>query len=672
MDSFQRFIQRIVFLAAMVLVIVLLVLMPAMILIALALGGAAALWMLASTLLQVARSADRELDLAWPGYLVSLTRDRDPREPADPGARRYDSYEDPYEEGGEEPEEDGLPVAHRGIWTSWMRRYDEKAARWQPAVEPTYRQYLLGQAWIDLLAALTDSGSRLFAVMAWVTTESDQRLTGEKRSSVLFPLRWAVTAAVAATVVTAVLVSLAVLTLCALVLVLGALAWLLATATLRVTEAVVAWARKVTMPCNTCDRQIPLPCYECGNCGARHEMLTPNKFGALWHPCQCGQSLPTTVLMGKWLLSAYCPFSDCAVRLPPGIGRVQIRHVPILGARQAGKSTLSCLMLRDLNQKLTSQGGMLKFEDARDEERLGLADGCEFISKTTPKAGLRPALITISHWAGKRQLLYFFDPAGEDIDERSELGQHAFISYMKAFVVTIDPLTIPAVAARLGPANPRDDQSNVPSSLEVLETLIGTLQDLDDEAARPTQRGGSPRITRVGVVVTKADLLPADQQEQVRQRCGQWLAEMGLRSQLETLEHLAGRVGYLPSGLSGGCSRADYATLALWISGLEAEPPDRPQDDGYFPELAGASVPGALGPSAPPTPDNPREADASARTEAESEADGADKAPPARSLLATSYRCGRLGLLALAVAGAACSWFVVLDAVFHGAYRLIP
>jgi hypothetical protein len=99
------------------------------------------------------------------------------------------------------------------------------------------------------------------------------------------------------------------------------------------------------------------------------------------------------------------------MRFAPATGDRPVRHphIPILGARQAGKSTLSCLMLRDLEQQLKDRHGSLDFEDKRDRARLGLDQGCGSVSKTTSKAGLRPALRT---------------------SMSSSLGQHAFLSYM--------------------------------------------------------------------------------------------------------------------------------------------------------------------------------------------------------------------------------------------------
>src|SRR5207244_3780588 len=95
MDSFVALAQKVVLVATIVLVMLLLVLMPAMTLLLLAVGAAAALWMLASTTMAVVRSAERELTLTWPGWLTNLARRDNPRRPAEPEDRAYDSYEAP-------------------------------------------------------------------------------------------------------------------------------------------------------------------------------------------------------------------------------------------------------------------------------------------------------------------------------------------------------------------------------------------------------------------------------------------------------------------------------------------------------------------------------------------------------------------------------------------------
>ena len=662
MDSFLELIDRAVLVITTLLVIALLVLMPAMTLAGFTLGALAAFWLLAHTSVQVARSPERQLALARPGYLSVAVRDDDSRGPAS-------LSDEPWHQGDEVPDElaedatadDQDQAAGQTRWAALARKYNEQAARWQPETEPTYRHYLLGQAWIDLAATLTEWWGQLVYLISEVRTETDRRLSGRKRARVLFPVRWSAYVALAATVVVAAVVGLAIGAVCALGLIAAGIAWSAAVISLRAAEITVAWARNITLPCQACERQILLPSYECRNqeCEERHDNLIPNQYGALWHPCLCGERLPTTILFGKWRLKAYCTNPKCGLRLPPGIGRFAIRHIPILGARQAGKSTLSCLMLRDLERQLKDRHGSLDFEDDRDRDRLGLDQDCQTVSKTTPKAGLRPALITVNHPGRSRRLLYFFDPAGEDIDESSSLGQHAFISYMSSFVIALDPLTIPGAATLAGAPSSPGDTSHIPSSGGVLETLANTLLELEHSPTRPGQRARERRIERVAVVLTKADRLADDEQEQVIGHCRQWLVRMGLANQLTALERVAGRVEYVASGLSERCSRVDYAGLALWISGLEDKPVERPPDPRHRP---GATTSNGSAKPGPP-------ADPASTTGADS-GSGAKQAqtPPA---LAQSYRGGRISLLTLAVIAAAFSWFIVLDVLLRWVVSLI-
>jgi len=170
-------------------VTVLLVLMPAMTLLSLAIGAAAAVWMLASTSLQVVSSPERELTLTWPGYLSDLARRDKPRRPAEPEDRAYDPYQvpDDDEAATEEPAESRTPVPRLFRLLPGVEKYNEMAASWQPDTEPTYRQYLLGQAWTDLAATLTESGTRLVIRIQKPSSARD-RATMEQMGPMLLDL----------------------------------------------------------------------------------------------------------------------------------------------------------------------------------------------------------------------------------------------------------------------------------------------------------------------------------------------------------------------------------------------------------------------------------------------------------------------------------------------------
>jgi hypothetical protein len=162
--------------------------------------------------------------------------------------------------------------------------------------------------------------------------------------------------------------------------------------------------------------------------------------------------------------------------------------------------------------------------------------------------------------AGHR-ILYLFDPAGELHTGATRVERLRYLDHGEALLFVIDPFALP----KLRPALSREERLLVEASTatseedpaDTLQRLLTDLRSRDDQG----------RQRRIAVVVTKADVLRRTSAGQgVDQDVRGWLEGVGLGNTIRTLEHTAGEVRYLASGLD--TSPAALADLFGWAAGL--------------------------------------------------------------------------------------------------------
>lgn len=550
---FREFGQRVVFTMCFVAVIALLLAMVVLWGVFAAVESLIAIGLTLHVAMQVAMAPGLTATPRAPEFLA------EPESPAQEGENDADDFED---------DSDAPRHATHNRLSDWLL---EQSERLQPDDEPTYRGYLIGPAWLDLVAIVVESWRRTWSLSRLTREVGRRHLRGKYRSYVLFPVSLAMAVGDGLTIVGILIVLLVMFLFCALFLIILSSVWFVAVVLFRAIESAIAGARGILITCphELCAQRIWLATYSCDRCGAKHAHLTPNKFGLLWHPCHCGKRLATTLLLGKWRLQASCP--HCKNLLPPGIGREPIKHIPMFGAPRAGKSTLYCLILKSWRQSMADDPDAVRFLDARDEATLGLNNGCAEMEKTNPGAALRPVLVSVQPPNRPRTLLYLYDPAGENVIGRYRAGQQVYFAYATSCLVAIDPFTIEAL---------RPQREKPLPSAEAPMEMLGAL-----EAALRSRAvdGKRQKIKRLGVVVTKSDRVSAHPLGESLTECHPdvraWLRNMDLGAQLDALEKEAERVEYFASGLSPRCGCLDYKRLALWISGMTDTPWTHPAKD---------------------------------------------------------------------------------------------
>lgn len=104
----------------------------------------------------------------------------------------------------------------------------------------------------------------------------------------------------------------------------------------------------VKSSCPYCQVRSVIPMFQCPNCGSMHSKLVPGPYG-IWHRrCTCGEKLPTTFLLGRSQLKAFCP--ACGNEL--AASDVQQFSLSLVGGTSSGKTVLLTSFFHDLFKQL--------------------------------------------------------------------------------------------------------------------------------------------------------------------------------------------------------------------------------------------------------------------------------------------------------------------------------
>jgi hypothetical protein len=433
--------------------------------------------------------------------------------------------------------------------------------------EPAYRHYLLRQVWLDWWMIARSVGPRVRAQAGRVLTATTKSLVGGAQGFFTFPLWLAICGGVILAAAPVVLLGAALTVLYGVVAAIGLAGWLCCGLVLAAVERLfMAYGRILqTCPHPFCYEKIALPVYECPSCGARHRRLAPNSWGAFRHVCRCGARLPTTIPLGRFRLTAYCP--HCAGRLPERIGRVRVEPLPFVGGPAAGKTTFMFLAIRALSRRAQAAEGRVTFVEPRHAQAYAGALA-EFrrggqLAKTGPELPLATMVDVELPGPNRpvRRILYLFDPAGEHFTGATQVESLRYLDHGEALLFVVDPFALPAVRRALSEEeNERVAESAATSDEDPSDTLQRVLNEL---RTRPDQG----RQKRVAVVLTKADLLV---KTGIGSKLGPdariWLDELGMGNTIRTLDQFAGQVCYFASGLD--TDPASVAALLGWVTGL--------------------------------------------------------------------------------------------------------
>ncbi|MDN3352216.1 hypothetical protein [Actinomadura sp. DC4] len=475
----------------------------------------------------------------------------------------------------------------RFFQTAWRTLLTTDAAGPSPVPRPApgppdaaYPHYLLFQVWRDVRSLEGRTLPWCVAQVRWAIGTLTETLLPVPQGLALFPLWFGLCAGVVLAAVPLAVAALAFGAAMLLMVVPGLVVWSACVIVLGAVERVWMGYRRILLACPHpgCYQRFALPEYACPNCEERHARLVPGRLGAFRHVCRCGTRLPTTILLGRFRLGAYCP--HCRRRLPGRIGRARVEPLPFVGGPAAGKTTLMFLAVRALRASAAGAQGRAEFVEARDARAYAGAvaelDRGERLAKTGPE--LPVATMLDLNLPAAHRILYLFDPAGELHTGATQVERLRYLDHGEALLFVIDPFALPELRLALSTDERRLAADAAASSDEdpsdTLQRLLTELRSRDDQG----------RQRRIAVVVTKADVLR-------RTSVGGgldgdargWLEGLGLGNTIRTLERTAGEVRYFASGLDS--PPAALAELFGWAAGLplggRADPAfdDRPTSD---------------------------------------------------------------------------------------------
>ncbi|WP_052433374.1 TRAFAC clade GTPase domain-containing protein [Streptacidiphilus carbonis] len=318
----------------------------------------------------------------------------------------------------------------------------------------------------------------------------------------------------------------------------------------------------------------------CPGCALVHRPLYPELFEPLWQRCTCGRPVPTTALLGRNRLDAYCP--HCVRRLPREVTTVRAVHIAFVGGTASGKTMLMAAMVAGLRSWGVQWGLRIRPATPVDENRLlalqqQLAPGGSVPATT----GAQPRAVMLLLERGRqRRLLYLYDPMGAALEDAAAVREQRYLAHVDGVVLVADVLADPGVRAALD----RSDASRAVAARPALQGPVQTYEQLTGELAGLS--GGRQRVA-VAVVVTKRDML--EQLASLPVPGGptrEWLAGVGLDGLVRGIGHDFGTARYwtvsaraaggtAPAGARAGPSEPEQRHAAgplLWLlsrSGLD-------------------------------------------------------------------------------------------------------
>lgn len=246
-----------------------------------------------------------------------------------------------------------------------------------------------------------------------------------------------------------------------------------------------------------------IPAFECPACGNKHMHLVPGPYG-IWHRrCTCGKVLPTTFLMGRSSLRAFCP--NCGNEL--AASDVQQFAITVVGGTSSGKTVLLSAFYHEFFKKIdriknvTYTIPSIHADMFRNlEEWFGGAEcGATALGETSDMYSI---LLKSDVFDVDKQFS-LYDIAGEAFEDSamaSMLPQKQ-MNDSDGIVIVIDPLS--ALALRNDAKSEGDDTSNY-STAEAAAVITNFVTYLKTVLTNNKIKVKSDKP--VAVVITKSDL----------------------------------------------------------------------------------------------------------------------------------------------------------------------
>jgi hypothetical protein len=221
--------------------------------------------------------------------------------------------------------------------------------------------------------------------------------------------------------------------------------WSAAT-TLRAFDSARLSVLRIRVRCVACFERIPYPAYLCPDPGCNHIHwdIRPGRYGVLRRTCECGQRMPTVLLLGTARkLNAICPHRACRHPLEYRPGEVPEIILPIFGSKGAGKTLLLHGMVKVLLQS-NRPGIQVSPADPPTSARLDDLEATMASHSAVPATPAAPprAYVLRLRIGRQHRIIQFLDAAGELFYDSQRSANLIYLGAANTFVLVIDPLSV--------------------------------------------------------------------------------------------------------------------------------------------------------------------------------------------------------------------------------------
>ncbi len=246
-----------------------------------------------------------------------------------------------------------------------------------------------------------------------------------------------------------------------------------------------------------------IPAFQCPSCNNIHKNLVPGPYG-IWHRrCTCGKVLPTTFLMGRSSLKAFCP--QCGTEL--AASDVQQFAITIVGGTSSGKTVLLSAFYHEFMKAIDRSDNVVYsiptiYEDMfRNMEAWYLGEKCD--ATTLGQTSDMYSIVLKSSLFDVDKQFSVYDIAGEAFKDptiASMLPQKQ-MKDSDGIIIVIDPLS--AISMR-NEAKDEGDETRGYSAAEADVVIANFVTYLKTVLTNSKLKVKSDKP--VAVVITKSDL----------------------------------------------------------------------------------------------------------------------------------------------------------------------
>lgn len=371
------------------------------------------------------------------------------------------------------------------------------------------------------------------------------------------------------TVVITVILSVILVVFMAITYVLFSITW--------IVDRIYLAIKAINTSCPYCQKREVIPAFECPSCKEKHTRLVPGPYGIWFRRCKCGKLLPTTFMLGRSSLKAYC--NTC--NSPLASSDSQQLSVSLVGGTSSGKTVLLASFLHEFMQQIDKKTAVeyVLPDDSDNQTKFSniktwFSGGkCESTSMGTT-ADMYTMLIK-SHKMDVGRQFSVYDIAGEAFNDptlASMLPQKQ-MKDSNGIVLVIDPLS--AAQMRDDAKEAGDDTKNYSevNSVEVIANFVSYLKTVLT-SSKIKKKSGKP----VAVVITKSDLASVSKRisyyvikkkykadpglyenfDSARDTlCRQFLQDIGLWDAVNSIEASFSNVHYYPVSAIGHAANGE-------------------------------------------------------------------------------------------------------------------